>query len=87
MNTIWKFELDETSTIDMPEGAKILRVGCQGEKIMLWALVDVTDATRWVQRNFWVYGTGEQILDGRDEAYLGTVFAGPYVWHVFERKG
>jgi hypothetical protein len=76
---VWKYQLGDDVTIELPEGAKILHVGMQGIYICLWCLVD-PHAPR-VERRFKVFGTGEYIDAGE---YIGTVMEGPYVWHVFE---
>lgn len=38
--TIWKVAVK--SKIELPSGAKILKVGLQNEEIFLWALIDPT---------------------------------------------
>ena len=80
---LWKYALDKDmfqTTIDMPRYASILRVDIQNARICLWAEVEVHAPT--VQRTFVIRGTGHAIL--KDEYYVGTVFSGRYVWHVFE---
>ena len=81
---IWKFEAQTTDIlrIKMPEGAKVIRVGTQKSfHICLWVLVD-PEAPK-VSRMFYVVGTGHPIPKLYLTLYLGTVFDGPYVWHVF----
>ena len=103
MNKILKYELPNLDTgdlreIEMPQGARILGVQTQAELggflgpltaeiPCVWALVN-TEEGKTVRRMFRVYGTGREIkepLEGLD--YIGTVQTGPFVWHVFERKG
>lgn len=96
MNTkkIYKYELpvQDDVQIHMPEFAKILSVGHQGDPttLVLWAEVEPENAT--VPRFFQVRGTGKPLgnlieVDGR---FVGTVnFFGlgvPLVWHVYEVK-
>jgi len=57
------------------------------ETVCLWAMTD-TDEGRKVRRMFRVYGTGREIKEPLEDLdYIGTVQTGPFVWHVFERKG
>lgn len=81
MKTIYKFELPKPiCQVDMPVGAKVVRVARQGAAICLWAIVESDNAVE--KRLFATVGTGRPIpLDGR---YLGTWDDGPFVWHLFE---
>ena len=64
----------------MREGAVIRAVGMQGPDIYAWAETPVQADPLTVTRTFRVIGTGN-VSDG---TYLGTVFDGPYVLHVYE---
>jgi hypothetical protein len=69
----------------MREGAVIRAVGIQGHDsshpaIFAWAETPGGDFT--VTRRFRVIGTGFDIPN--PGTYLGTVFDGPFVWHVYE---
>ena len=80
---IWKFEfpVNDVAWVRMPEGAKVLCVGTQQPNhICLWALVDPDTVV--TERKFLVRGTGHELV-AAGENYLGTVFDGPFVWHVF----
>ena len=85
MQTIWKFpiRLDVNLTVDMPKGSLVLSAGVQDGSIMVWALVQ--DDAEQIRRRFAVYGTGHPMLP-KDAAllFVGTVFMGSYVWHVFD---
>ena len=88
MQAIWKFQIDD-GVAEMPEGAHVLSVGVQDGKIMAWALVD-TDAPK-EGRLFRIYGTGMLLgplstARAYESRFLGTVFSGPFVWHVFEAE-
>lgn len=81
---IWKFEIPlQDKKAQMPAGAQILSVGVQGDEIMVWAVCNPNHP--FVTRYFPIFGTGfEMNLQDRGRPFLGTVFQGPYVWHVFD---
>lgn len=82
MRTVYKYNLevkDGPQTITMPDFI-ICHLAMQGNRLCLWADVDTESSTR--VRTFQVYGTGHEINGYRK--YIGTVHAGPFVWHVFE---
>lgn len=89
MKTIWKYSVEHgISTLEMPEGARILSVHNQGGKPVMWALVDPDAPT--VQRKFLLAGTGHGVSeDPTDLVFLGTVLImdGCVVWHIFEIRG
>ncbi len=80
-------EINDTITIDLPLGARILSVQTQNNSPMMWALVDPTEPT--VPRNFEVFGTGHPINydTGTDRRFVGTfqINGGSHVFHLFER--
>lgn len=93
MKAIHKYNISAGSTsVQMPQGAKILHVGGQGESICLWARVDTEQLGEL--RHFRVFGTGDMV-PGDDEPgfesrhgerstqYLGTAMCGEFVRHVF----
>lgn len=87
--TVWKYPIpqygfqNEYATVQMPIGAQILTVGAQGHEICAWARVDPSRPS--VGRKIAVYGTGHAIADIAEGAdYIGTVFLGPLVFHVFD---
>lgn len=85
MKTIWKFTLERTDKqyVDrMPATAKVIHVGMQDGKITLWAIVNPNDVT--LPRCYRIVGTGNPFPDADKWAHIGTVFDGPFVWHVFE---
>lgn len=82
---IWKFELRPWSIfIDMPQGAKILSAGAQGDSIVVWALCD-TEALK-VQRLVSATPTGVML----PASYQGATFVGTVqmmdglVFHVWD---
>jgi hypothetical protein len=81
MKAIWKFQMPSpTCQVDMPVGAKVIRVTRQGAAICLWAIVESDNAKE--KRRFATVGTGHAIP--QDGHYLGTWDDGPFVWHLFE---
>jgi hypothetical protein len=81
--TIWKYQIDvdDTVTIDMPQGATVLHIApSSATGLLLWATVNPDAPTE--TRTFHVRGTGHPL--GNVGSHLGTVQAGPFVWHVFE---
>lgn len=84
MKTIWKYTLDRVDLrwLEMPVGAKILHVAMQNGEVTIWAVV-LPNAER-EKRAFRVVGTGNPFPDADKWAHIGTVFDGPFVWHVFE---
>jgi hypothetical protein len=67
----------------MPSGARILHVAQSNEPttsdLCIWALVDPEAPT--AARTICIYGTGHPC---GEEAHIGTVEIGPFVWHVFD---
>jgi hypothetical protein len=81
---VWKFGLCEPPyaiDVRMPRGARVVAVGRQAGRMQLWAVCD-PDAEEETRR-FVVFGTGQAGVPP-DAVYLGVVFDGIYVWHVFE---
>lgn len=68
----------------LPKNAEILTVGMQEGKLRMWVLADSSGTLE--ERLFQIVRTGHKLetLDGYHRAYLATVIADPYVWHVFE---
>lgn len=86
MKTIFKYGLEftDSQTLLLPEGAKILSVGNQMEKLCLWALLDPAQSPK--ARTFRIYGTGHPVPQDGTGYFLGTVQfgGGTLVMHVFE---
>lgn len=88
MRTIHKFQMPFTSGIafiEMPQSANILKIGLQHGDITFWCEVD-TDNKDKIGRGFQIIGTGWEIdmLEGYTAEYRETVFAGEFVWHIYE---
>ena len=81
--TVWKFTLQWDTVLDLPEGARVLRVNEQEGCVCLWALVDPQAPLE--ARHFVAFGTGHPIPDNLPLVFFGTVFLpGGLVIHVFE---
>ena len=82
VRTIWKFELlfQDDQFVDMPIGANVVAVGMQHGICFVWAMVDSEASIE--PRRVHIAGTGHPI-PADVGAYVGMVFDGPFVWHVF----
>ena len=84
MKAIWKYELviADNQSILMPEYAVVLAANAQDEKPVIW--VEVDPGTPLKLRHIEIFGTGHPI-DNSNRFYIGTVFIGNFVWHVYEK--
>ena len=83
-SVIYKYPLlpSVNSRVSIPEDHTFLRVENQGDQIMIWALVDPLSQEHLYDIK--IVGTGHTIGgDGEIPRYLGTVFQGSFVWHIF----
>ena len=80
---VYKYKLETFDcAIKVPKGITPLHVAVQYGNIIVWALVD--PEAPLISRRFKVIGTGTPINTTGDEKFLGTVFQGHLVWHVFD---
>lgn len=82
---VWKFSLQRIigpQKLEMPEAAAILHASMQNGTPCIWAIVN-PNAPK-VDRHFVVKGTGHSLEGVGYGSYVGTVFDGPFVWHIFE---
>lgn len=84
MKTIYKYQLDPGVTVLTLRG-QILSVGVQGDDIMAWAVHDDSALERQVRVS--VMGTGHPFVNAPESDFVGTVFLGPLVFHVFATVG
>jgi len=90
MKRIWKYQIDLNSgsayaVILVPPQRVFRAAAMQGSGIIaLWFEVDNDAVYQAEELNLHVYGTGHVILP--THFYLGTVFDGPFVWHVYEGR-
>ena len=84
MKTIYKYTLTGryTTEIEMPVGAEIIHFAEQQGQYCIWAMVN-PDADK-EKRTFTVVGTGWELDDDVDHRHIGSVFDGPFVWHILE---
>ena len=66
--------------LEVPRGGKPLCVGMQGDMCMVWIEVDPVEPK--VSMELFSVGTGFGAVP-TDTKYLGTIFQGPYVWHIY----
>jgi len=87
MKIIHKYQLlNETHSINVPEGAEILSVQTQNNVPCIWMLINPKE-TKFDIRTFSMYGTGNTFnQDGKK--YIGTVQldGGSSVMHIFEKE-
>lgn len=87
MRAVWKYPLVlhfATQVIEMPEEAEVIHVAEQNGAPTLWALVETERRT--TERRFFTRATGQEVWTQGIDAFVhvGTLFSGPFVWHVFE---
>ncbi len=86
MRSIFKYQLNFVALpqrLDLPDGARVLTVAAQADRVTLWAEVDVDHPPR--ERRFRTYGTGHP-LPPEPGQYLGTAHLvnQGLVVHVYE---
>jgi hypothetical protein len=87
---VYKFPIpvEDSGRIEMPKGAKILKIQVQHGTPCMWALVDSKAPKE--MREFRIVGTGQHIelSPYLELTYIGTfqVNGGHLVFHVFEDR-
>lgn len=89
MNSIYKYELQFTMglggtscNVYVPKPVKLLTVGLQAGKIHAWYEVAKSEMNgETTEIKFFLFGTGWDVPEGL--TYVGTVFQGSYVWHIY----
>jgi hypothetical protein len=79
----WRNEI----SLELPVGAKILKIETQHNIPCIWVMVDTLARTE--TRNFEFYGTGQEMKEPTEDLiYIGTWFMSDrfFVFHLFERK-
>ena len=85
MNSIYKTPLHlgtETQVVQIQAGAQPLKIDYQQGVPTIWWLVDPIEPLK--DRKIRMVGTGWRVDLLRKEAYIGTIYDGPLVWHYFE---
>ena len=81
MKAIYKYKLEPQDEQILPLRGPVLSAGVQGDDIMVWAVHDDEMTPRKVRIS--TRGTGHE-LDGADDGqFIGTVFLGSLVFHIF----
>ena len=71
--------------VELPVGAKILKIECQCDEPFIWALVNPENQTE--KRKFRIAGTGHPINEHLNKLEHVDTFQwadGMFVWHIFE---
>lgn len=84
MNVIWKYPLAQAQfqSVALPARARVLSVQWQDGQLILWAMHDKAQQDDLRERQIIIVGTGQD-FHATDLAYVGTIQAGDFVWHVF----
>lgn len=87
MKTIYKYplDIDDSQTILIPKGSKILSAVNIKEQCFVYAIVDTTVLDN-EYKQFEIVGTGHLMDNNTKRNFLGTVIMqnGSFVAHVFE---
>lgn len=82
--TIWKVNVpvDDEQTISAPGLTKVLHVAAESPTVLLlW--VEVAPAEPNQRLTVYVRGTGHPLREAQAAEHVGSVQAGPFVWHVY----
>ena len=87
MIRVHKYIVNPTNpTVKMPIWGEVLKVAMQADRLCFWVKVDTTD--EYVNRNFHIFITGEEIPTEEKFVYefLGTTFTETGLpMHLFEK--
>lgn len=86
MTAIYKYPLQNLpiDTIEMPKDAIIRACGLDGKQnLCVWAEVDTIEESM-EKVTILVAGTGQMLPEDKLTFYIGTVFDGPCIWHIYE---
>lgn len=81
MRTIYKYKLDPQEENILELRGPVLSAGVQGDDIMVWAIHDDEETPHQVRIS--VRGTGHLLGDADQGTFVGTVFLGSFVFHIF----
>lgn len=87
MKTVWKYELRplQRQAVPMPDGAHVLAVGVQRNRLCVWAEVETTHPL--APRDFLIVGTGIEITLPHEHLWhcgVALLDDGDLVLHVYE---
>lgn len=84
---VWKYplQIENEQYIALPADCKILRVGVQDNKPVIWVLTHPADLIESVK--IYIFATG-QIINVEVGEYLGSyeIYGGLEIYHVFKGK-
>ena len=85
MKTIYKYSIESMGTkiINLPVGSKLRKLGVQNNELFAWIELDL-DENVMEDRYFTYFGTGHSIPNSPALVFIDTIFANPFVWHVYE---
>lgn len=69
----------------LPEHHKFLHAGVQNGEHFLWLEVDPQPDDKFIESPYVICGTGRTVPVGA--AHKITFFDGPFVWHVYDKRG
>lgn len=81
MKSIYKYQLKPTDETILTLRGRVLSAGVQNGEIMVWAVYEDDAPLREVR--VCVMGTGHYFVNAPESSFVGTVFLGPLVFHVF----
>lgn len=84
MKTVYKYEMSmpHIVTTRLPVDAKFIHFGADElNQLSMWFEID-TEQNAFIDREFHIVGT-EHPIDFKGY-HLGSLIAGPYVWHLYE---
>lgn len=87
---VWKYQIgiNGVTSLNMPKHAELLHFAEQNEIATMWVLVDPDGGDGWEDREFRIYGTGENFVNAPLHYFVGTaLFSTGRVWHLFEVRG
>ncbi len=82
MITIFKYPAVHATIIEIPEVHETLHVAFhQDQDLHMWLQVDTETPYKRVMVD--IHGTSDEVEDPQNKRYVGTVFKGALVWHVY----
>lgn len=86
MRVVYKFEIKigGVQRLALPNDTKILHVGEQDGRIMLWAQVQNTGKLSDKYRYFRAHGTGHANIEDYETHWATVQMRDGFVWHVYE---
>ena len=86
MKKVWKYAIQNITTLSLPKGAAVLSVGFKGQNLFLWVLVEETEVIK-EDRKFQTFKTNDPIEHNLDQLkYIGScgIVDNTMFFHTFE---